>query len=289
MHSIAIAPEERKDLIRKMKRERKPSRRLRMHIVLLASDGFSPTQISRILYCSRTTVYAVVSRFVGEKGAAFFDRGRRGPKPLLDGSAHERIERLVEEESPAEHGWLRSRWSCKLLAYELLKERLLVVSRESVRRALHRLGFRWRRPRPVPPEKGSEEQVEQKRARLEDILQMVKEAGSFFQDEPRLETNPKVGFCWMRKGRQRPLRTPGTNRKVWISGALDFKTGRLHRVTGERKNDELFIALLDHLRKTYRCHKQLHPGTDNDASHTSKRVHKYVEDSGGRVCVHPLP
>jgi hypothetical protein len=41
-------------------------------------------------------------------------------------------------------------------------------------------------------------------------------------------TYPKVDFCWMRKGRQKPLRTPGTNRKVWISGALNFATGRLH-------------------------------------------------------------
>jgi hypothetical protein len=55
---------------------------------------------------------------------------------------------------------------------------------------------------------------------------MVEQAGAFFQDETRLETNPKVGLCWMRKGKQRPLRTPGTNRKVWISGALNFKTGR---------------------------------------------------------------
>jgi Homeodomain-like domain len=29
-----------------------------MHIVLLASDGLSPTQIARVLFCSRTTVYA---------------------------------------------------------------------------------------------------------------------------------------------------------------------------------------------------------------------------------------
>jgi Homeodomain-like domain len=39
-----------------IKRETKPSRRLRMHIALLASEGFSPTQISLVLYCSRTTV-----------------------------------------------------------------------------------------------------------------------------------------------------------------------------------------------------------------------------------------
>ena len=43
---------------------------------------------------------------------------------------------------------------------------------------------------------------------------MTEEAGSFFQDETKLETNPKVGFCWMRRGKQKPLRTPGTNRKV---------------------------------------------------------------------------
>jgi putative transposase len=85
------------------------------------------------------------------------------------------------------------------------------------------------------------------------------------------------------------LRTPGTNRKVWISGALNFKTGRLHWVTGERKNDELFMKLLDRLRRTYRCHKELHLAVDYDSSHTSKRVENYVEDSGGRIRLHPLP
>src|SRR5215211_2610813 len=145
------------------------------------------------------------------------------------------------------------RWSCKLLAVQLLRERerLVCVSRETVRRALHRLGFRWRRPRPVPPEKDSEEQREQKRARLEDVLQMVEGAGSFFQDETRLETNPKVGFCWMRKGKRKPLPAPGTNRQAWISGALNFHTGRLHWVVGKRKDGGLFIDLLDdELRRT---------------------------------------
>ena len=118
---------------------------------------------------------------------------------------------------------------------------------------------------------------------------MVERAGSFFQDETRLETNPRVGFCWMRKGKHKPLPTPGTNRKAWISGALNFHTGRLHWVSAERKNDELFMKLLDELRRTYRSHKQLHLATDNDSSHASKRVAKYLEDSGGRIRLHPLP
>jgi transposase len=290
MESITLTSKEHKDLIVRMKRERKPSRRLRMHIVLLAADGHRPTRVARVLYCSRTTVYKVVERFVAEGWqAAFDDQKRRGSRPLLDESANERIERLVEEDLPAQHGWLRSRWSCKLLAVELFEERALLASRETVRRVLHKLGFRWRRPRPVPPEKGSPHQQEQKRARLEDVLLMVKKAGSFFQDETKLEMNPKVGFCWMRKGKQRSLPTPGTNRKVWISGALNFSTGRFHWVVGERKNDELFMKLLDRLRRTYRCHKRLHLAVDNDSSHTSKRVEEYVNSTKGRVRLHPLP
>jgi len=268
VENITIAPSLRKSFITEMKRETKPSRRLRMHIILLASEDRSPTEISRVLFCSRTTVYAVVARFAGEGRVDFDDRKRQGPEPLLGKRVNERVEHLVEEDSPTEHGWLRSRWSCKLIALQLFGERAaLLLSRETVRRALHRLGFRWRRPRLVGPDKDSEEHIEQKCARLEDIRRMTREeAGSFFQDETKLEINPKVGFCWMRTGKQKPLRTPGTNRKVWISGALNFATGRLHWVVGKRRNDQLFVRLLDRLRRTYRCYKQLHLATDNDAA-----------------------
>lgn len=111
---------------------------------------------------------------------------------------------------------------------------------------------------------------------------------SFFQDETKLELNPRVGFCWMRKGKQKKLPTPGTNRKVWISGALRFSTGRFLWVTGERKNDELFLKLLEELRRIYRSQPRLELAADNDGSHTSKRVKEYVEDSGGRLRLHPL-
>ena len=56
-----------------------------MHIALLASDGFSATQISRVLYCCRTTLYALLERFVEGEGwtGAFEDRARRGPKASI--------------------------------------------------------------------------------------------------------------------------------------------------------------------------------------------------------------
>ena len=56
MQSFNLASEERKNLNRKMKRERQPSRRLRMHIVLLCAEDRSPTEVAWVLFCSRTTV-----------------------------------------------------------------------------------------------------------------------------------------------------------------------------------------------------------------------------------------
>ena len=92
-----------------------------MHIVLLSAEGRSPTEIALALFCSRTTVYSVVGRFMQEGRAAFDDRKRRGPPPWLTISVQELIEELTEENLPTERGWLRSRWSCKLLAVELFK------------------------------------------------------------------------------------------------------------------------------------------------------------------------
>jgi putative transposase len=196
MENIIIASEQRKYLISQMKREGKPSRRLRMHIVLLASKGYSPTEISRTLFCSRTTVYAIVGRFIREGQKAFNDRKRRGPAPLLNGSAQKLIEELTEERLPTERGWLRSRWSCKLLALEMFKERALVVSQETVRRVLHRLGFRWRRPRPVPPPKDPIE----KRKRLETIVEMLRLEWSFLSGASHCQFITKVCCLWLARG-----------------------------------------------------------------------------------------
>lgn len=203
--------------------------------------------------------------------------------------AQHRLETLVETELPLQQGWLRSRWSCLLLTWQLLKERHCALSEETVRRTLHRLGFVWRRARPVPPPRDPE----QKQQRLLEILgvffHLARQEGLFSQDETRLDLNPRVGFAWMRRGKQASLPTPGTNRKVWISGALNWVTGHLHWVVGPRKDSALFLRLLSQLRRTYRCHQQLHIVLDNDGSHLSRRVQEEVERSRGRICLHWLP
>ena len=49
------------------------------------------------------------------------------------------------------------------------------------------------------------------------------------------------------------------------------------------------MKLLNELRPIYRCYRQLHLVMDNDGSHTSGQVHQYLQESAGRIALHPLP
>jgi transposase len=286
---IQLSSKERKRLISQMKRETKPSRRLRMHIVLLLADELPPSQIARVLYCSRTTVYQVGRRFVEEGEEAFDDRAPRGPAPLLDEGICQRLEELVLEESPREHGFNRSRWTCAVLATQVLKEFALRVCPETVRRALHRLGLRWRRPRPVPPLSHPQE----RKRRLLEILNLLltspKEEGILFQDETELHLNPKVGFAWMRRGQQGLLPTPGTNQKAVLSGGVNWRSGKLVLVTGARRATDLFLAFLEQVRTRLRRYRKIHVIADQDRSHTSRAINEYLERWKHRLEVHLLP
>ena len=189
-------------------------------VCVLVADKLKAAEIAAVLYCSRTTVYAVAQRFSKQKEKAFDDRTPRGPVPSLDASACQRLEHLVEQEVPREHGFNRSRWTCAVLAAQLLKEQGVKVCTETVQRALHRLKLRWRRPRPVPPEKYPEEKKQRLLEILRLLVTMPGDEVAIFHDETEVHLNPKIGFAWMRQGHQKLLLTPGKNRKAVLSGGV---------------------------------------------------------------------
>ncbi len=96
-----------------------------------------------------------------DRGQPLLRRGARTlpfrVEPVLISGAAGVADAEGEETGGQSHRLREGSVSCKLLALELFRERALVVSRETIRRVLHRLEFRWRRPRPLPPEKGSPE------------------------------------------------------------------------------------------------------------------------------------
>ncbi len=132
----------------------------------------------------------------------------------------------VTELTPRHFGFLRSRWCCGVLVLLLLEIHHLQVSPETVRRWLHREQLVWRRPRPVVGPTDP-----QRAAKLQALRQLLATLPAneiaVFQDEVDINTNPKIGAMWMRRGQQAELRTPGTNEKRYLAGSLNWRTGAL--------------------------------------------------------------
>ena len=288
--SLALAPDQRQALLDRYRTDPDPEVRFRAHILLLLAAGRPWADIQAILFCSSRTIDRWLKRFQqeGAEGLAGKKRGR----PLRFGVGRIAIiTTWVTRHSPRDFGFLRSRRACATLALLLRERHDLAVSRETVRRWLHRADLVYRRPRPVvgPTDPDREAVLEALRAYL-----AGRPGGEtwVFQDEAEVHTNPKIGRMWMPRGEQATVTTPGTNRKRYLSGSIHGRTGAVILTEGAEKQGRdtaLFLRHLDDLRRRLRRYRKIHVICDNASCHTSAEALQYLARWQHRIEVHVLP
>src|SRR5687768_8182445 len=276
--SIAIGPADRKTLLRIL-RAAVGLRSRRAHVVLLAADGWSVRQIRLATFASFDFIAASVRLYRQRGMAAFAQPTRRRALPPWA----KLITRWVAKRTPRDFGYFRRRWSCETLAHTLAFERGVRVSPETVRRVLHRLGYVWRRPRPVVGPVDPDHGV--KLRAVQDLLRALPpDEVAVFQDEVDVHLNPKIGSAWMPRGEQAEVVTPGDNVKRHLAGSLVWRTGTLLiSSAGARRNAELFVAHLDDLRRRLRGYRVIHVICDNASFHDCRKVREYLAIWGHRV------
>jgi transposase len=225
-HRIALTADERNTLLDYYRSPlRHPELRLRAHILLLLASGHSWATIAAVLFCSTRTIGRWQKRFAHGRVEGLLDR-RRGPRPRVGQKWADLVVFWVTQLTPRTFGYLRSRWSCALLALVLWQRCHLGVGREAVRRWLRQADIVWRRPRPVLDRRDPrrEEIPGELRALLGDLPD---DETAVFQDEADLNLNPEIGFMGMRRGQQAEVVTPGDNVKKYLAGSLHWRSGKL--------------------------------------------------------------
>ena len=287
--SIRLSAPDRKCLFEVYRRGTDPERRLRAHLLLLLDDGVAWVVIAEVLYTSTATINRWRKRYLDEGVGCI--AGRRKWRASLREWWLGLALRWVLECSPTRFGFVRSRWSCECVAVLLEEGHGIRVSRETVRRRLREADLVWRRPRPVlgPKDPAHAVKLGKIRALLRDL---PADEVAVFMDEVDVNTNPKIGSAWMKRGEQAEVVTPGNNEKRYLAGSLDWRTGRLTLTEGrprQGRNTELFLAHLDDLRRRYRCYKVIHVVCDNARPHYARKVREYLMKYKGRVVLHYLP
>jgi transposase len=143
--SLTLTPTERADLEAAAAAEPRVRRWKRYQAILLRAEGQTVAAVAAALRCSLASVYAWTAAWRQTGVAGLQEGGHGGGKPKL-GAGGETMLRGLLDEDPQARGHQTTGWTVPLLRTELAQAGYTVGER-TIRRALHRLGYRWKRPR----------------------------------------------------------------------------------------------------------------------------------------------
>jgi transposase len=127
--------------------ERGVRRWRRFRAVLLLAEGHAPAGVAHTLRCSRASVYAWAARWRAH-GIQGLGEGDHGGGQAKLGAAGEAALTVLLGEDPQSRGYQATGWTVPMLRRDLAQAGYAVGER-TIRRALHRLGYRWKRPQYV--------------------------------------------------------------------------------------------------------------------------------------------
>lgn len=176
-------------------------------------------------------------------------RAAGGP-PKVTPACEQTLREAVERE-PRDCGQDFSTWCARTLGLFLLAFCYVSICPRTIRRHLHRMGYRLVRPvafvaSPDPDYAAKLAQLQhwQEQARAGNVVLL-------YEDEVDLNLLPGVMRCWTRRGSQRKVRTPGKNVKRYGFGAVDFVSGHVELLTSEHKNSASFCLLVQAILRRY--------------------------------------
>jgi transposase len=276
-------------LCKHLRRCRVAAVRLRYLMIINLLNHRSARQTAEVLGVHNTTVYRVARRFRTCGEWALWDAREDNGETKLD-EHYLRVLHHVVRGTPKTYGWRRPTWTRELLVESMVWETGVRVHVTTMSRALGMIKARRGRPRPRVGCPWSKAAKTRRLNAIDNLLASLPRSHvAVHEDEVDIHLNPKIGLDWMVRGQQKEVMTPGKNLKRYLAGALDARTGRLHWVEGERKTSALFIALLEHLLRSYPQAPVIHVVLDNYRIHDSKIAHAALLGFGTRIRLHFLP
>ena len=150
MIPFRLRPHERRALEGYLGCTRAADELCRAQALLWLHQGQTAAQVAELLRVSRQTIYNWTRRFLQRRGldlpARLRDAPRSGRPPTASGVIDPLIAGVIGED-PRGHGYRYTVWTAPLLRRHLRDAHRIETSEKSVRRAIARLGLRWKRPR----------------------------------------------------------------------------------------------------------------------------------------------
>lgn len=217
--------------------------------ILLSNQGFTIEELATIFDVTERSIRNWFDDYEAEGVQGLKDRPRSGRPRSTTAEEDQRIAQEMEQ-GPGRWEYLLTFWTVAALCWHLVNAVGLPIKPTTLRRRLHELDFRWRRPRLAVARKDPEGSV-----RMQKIAQRIWEAGSdaaiVCLDSTKLMHLPLLRAMWMRIRQQVRIPTPEDNQYCIIFGALNIITGALTYLVTPDQTRFSVIAFLEHLLLVY--------------------------------------
>ncbi len=145
---LELTEMERAELVAAAAQERRVRSWRRYQALLRLAAGEAPEAVAAALGCARSSVFAWAASWRHEGLAGVQEPPHQGGVPRrLAGSGEALLSELLSSD-PQARGQHATGWTVPLLRAELVAAGYAVGDR-TIRRALHRTGWRWKRPKYV--------------------------------------------------------------------------------------------------------------------------------------------
>jgi transposase len=256
---------------RRLRRELKDTTDIRLYrrtlAVLEFDHGHPVADIATMLGVSRQSVYNWLQLYhQAADPSALADHPHSGRQPLLDEEDDHFLEALLAR-SPQELHYPHSNWTVPTLQQAMQLGTGCPLSDDTIRRALHRLHYVWKRPRYVlDPDP---DLVLKKRRIRRQVRQLRPRSVLLAEDETDLLLFPPLRAGWSLRGQVQQVHLCGRNARRVVFGAMNLLSGTRLFLGREHQRAGDFQAFLRVVHHHYRgWHVALL--VDEDPSHTAK-------------------
>ncbi len=268
--------EERKSLIKQHRHERDGKVRDRIKAVLAYDDGYSYSEIAKILLLEDTTVGRHVEDYLKAEKLT-----------LASGGSNSKLNEHETKELNKHLSEVTYLYVKDICAY-VRKEYHKKYSISGMTNWLHAQGFRYKKPHAVPAKADREQQ----KKFISYYNRLKSRAGNkepiYFADSVHPQHQTQLTYGWILKGERKEIATTGRQYRLNIIGGICLNDHRFVYQQADKKVDAPAIAsFLVKLRQVNPGKYVIHVIWDNAGYHRDQEIQKFAKGLG--IKLHYLP
>jgi len=250
----------------------------RINAIILLGSGWSVSQVAQALLIDEKTVRLWYEKYTRGGTDELLALHYEGKAPSLTAEQQEELAKHLDEHTYLTSNAIRS----------YIKKKYRVEYKPSgVKELLHRLGFSYKKPKHVP---GKLDPQKQKAFVAEyEILRKTKDENDpiYFADACHPQHNSVPAYGWIRRGKEKHLKSNGGRKRVNIHDAVNMDTKDIVTDFAKSINKESSLRLFKKIEVKHPEAKVIHVFVDNASYYIAHWLQEKLK--GTKIKLHFLP